>query len=58
MSAKERDELGLNFMRLAVNPEFAARMEKQLAPLKQADPELWEQSLARAREELGRSPNA
>jgi hypothetical protein len=55
MSAKEREELGLNFMRLAANPEFSARIEKQLEPLKEADPELWQQSLANARSELGSS---
>jgi len=57
MSAKEREELGLNFMRLAASPEFAARIEKQLDPLKNADPELWKQSLAKARDEIGTSPD-
>lgn len=52
MSAKEREELGLNFMKLAANPEFAARIEKQLEPLKRADPELWNESLANAKNEL------
>jgi vacuolar-type H+-ATPase subunit I/STV1 len=56
MSAEEREELGLNFMRLAASPEFSARIEKQLEPLKNVDPELWKQSLAKARDELGTSP--
>ena len=55
MSAKEREELGLNFLRLAANPELAARIEKQLEPIKKADPELWGQSLAKAKREFGSS---
>jgi hypothetical protein len=55
MSAEEREELGLNFMRLAANPEFASRIEKQLEPIKNADPELWDQVFAQARNELGNS---
>lgn len=54
MTTKEREELGLDFMRLALNPDFAAHIEKQLAPLKEADPELWNQSLAKAKEDLRR----
>jgi len=42
-------------MKVAAHPDFAVRIEKQLEPLKKADPEFWEQSLGRARDELGSS---
>lgn len=38
--------------RLALNPGFSAHIEKQLAPLKEAEPELWEQAMAKAKQDL------
>jgi len=55
MSVEQRQELGPDFMKVAAHPDFAVRIEKQLEPLKKADPEFWEQSLGRARDELGSS---
>src|SRR6185312_16052265 len=57
MNAKDRENLGLNFMRLAINPEFTAQIEEKLNRLGEVDPVLWDEALAKARKELGHSQN-
>jgi hypothetical protein len=55
MNAKDREELGLNFMRLAIDPEFRVQLDEKLKPLSEVDPVLWNEALNRARKELGHS---
>jgi hypothetical protein len=55
MSPERREEVALDFMRLALNADFVANVEEQLAPLKESDPDLWEESMAKAKRALGRS---
>jgi hypothetical protein len=56
MSPERREEVALDFMRLTLNADFVANVEEQLAPLKESDPDLWEESMAKAKRALGRTP--
>jgi hypothetical protein len=44
MSAEERDELGWNFVKLSMDPEYQARQQRMVGELRDTDPELWRQS--------------
>jgi len=56
MTDEERAELGANYIKVMENTDLASLVEQHLAPLKDSDPELWKESMAKAKKALGRTP--